>query len=296
MISTLPFGRTGHASSRIIFGAAGLGRATPEQGAATLQVLLDRGINHIDTSLNYHDSEPRVGEWMKEHRSRFFLATKTASRKYDDAKRDLESSLQRLCVDYVDSWQFHNLIDNQEWEAAFAPDGVLKAAIEAREQGLVRHIGVTGHGFDAPVMHRRSLERFDFDSVLVPCNYVMMQDARYAADFGALLELARERHVAVQLIKAAARRPWGDRPRTRRSWYEPLEDPRAIELAVRWVLQFPDVFVINPSDVTLLPLILDAVDKPLTTPSMAEMEQLVRGFEIEPVFEGNRMLTPPQHA
>ncbi len=200
MIDTAAFGRTGHQSTRVVFGAAALGSMRQERADEVLAVLLERGVNHLDTASSYGDSELRIGPWMASHRDRFFLATKTGERTGDGARAELERSLERLQVDHVDLIQLHNLAKDDEWEVAMGPGGALEAAIEAREQGLTRFIGVTGHGLGIAATHVRSLRRFDFDSVLLPFSYVLMQNPAYAADFEALLSLCRERNVAVQTI------------------------------------------------------------------------------------------------
>jgi aryl-alcohol dehydrogenase-like predicted oxidoreductase len=156
---------------------------------------------------------------MEKHRGDFFIATKTRRRTYQGAWDDLQRSLDRLRVDYVDLWQMHSLTSPAGWERAMGPGGTLEAFVEARDKGLVRFLGVTGHGLKAPAMHIRSLERFDFDTVLVPHNYSSMQNPRYAADLTALVTLCRERHVAVQTIKSIARRPWEGRPKTYNTYF-----------------------------------------------------------------------------
>ncbi len=187
-------------------------------------------------------------------RGRFFVATKTDARDYKGAKEELHRSLDRLGVDHVDLLQLHNLVDVIEWESALREDGALEAAVEAREEGLVRFIGVTGHGLSIPAMHRRSLARFPFDSVLLPYNFRQMQDERYAAEFEALAAICAEDGVAVQTIKSIALAPWDGRPQTASTWYEPLTDPADISLAVHWVLGREGVFLNTVGDVKLLPL------------------------------------------
>src|SRR5438093_4936340 len=173
MIAKAEFGRTGHKSTRVIFGAAALGSVSQKVADETLDVLLEHGVNHIDTAASYGDAELRIAPWLKgAGRERFFVATKTGRRTYAEARDEIRRSLERLCTDHVDLIQLHNLVDQAEWETAFAPDGALCASVEARDAGLVRFIGVTGHGLQAPAQHRRSLERFPFDSVLFPYNYV----------------------------------------------------------------------------------------------------------------------------
>src|SRR6201990_3580356 len=216
MIDRAPFGGTGHESSRVIFGAAALGDVSKADADRTLEVLLEHGINHIDVAADYGDAELRIATWRREHE--FFVATKTAKRTYREAREQIRRSLDRLGVDHVDSIQLHNLVDVIEWDIALSADGALEAAIEAREEGLVRFIGVTGHGLSVPEVHRRSLERFAFDSVLCPYNYVQMQDPRYARTWTGLAEVCAERDVALQTIKSLARRRWDGRESTAATW------------------------------------------------------------------------------
>jgi predicted aldo/keto reductase-like oxidoreductase len=288
MIEKHPFGRTGHQSTRTIFGAAAFSRVTQEEADRTIELLLERGVNHIDTAASYGDSELRIGPWMDRHRGDFFLATKTGERTYQAAKEQIHRSLERLRVDRVDLIQLHNLVDPGEWETAMGPGGALEAAVEAREQGLVRHIGVTGHGVTIAAMHRRSLERFDFDSILLPYNYPMMQNSQYAADFEAVVAICRERDVAVQTIKAITLAPWVERPPDAPTWYEPLREPADIDTAVAWVLGRPGVFLNTAGDIHLLPLVLDAAaraaERAGQRPSDAEMEELVERRSMAPLF------------
>jgi len=284
MIDRQLFGRTGHMSTRTVFGAAALGRVTQAEADRTLEVLLEYGVNHIDTAASYGDSELRIGPWMDRRRGDFFLATKTGERTYQEAREQLHRSLERLRISSVDLLQLHNLVAPEEWEVAMGEDGALEAAIEAREEGLVRFIGVTGHGVLAPAMHRRSLERFDFDSVLLPYNYVMMQNAQYADDFEALMTLCQERGVAVQTIKSLARGPWGDKPRTRTTWYEPLEEQEDIDKAVHRVLGRSNLFLNTSGDIHLLPKVLDAASRFHRAPSEEEMEALVARLQMKPLF------------
>jgi aryl-alcohol dehydrogenase-like predicted oxidoreductase len=291
-METLAFGRTGHESSRVIFGAAALGAMRQEKADQILQLLLDHGVNHIDTAASYGDSELRVGPWMERHRDRFFLATKTGDRTADGAQASVRRSLERLRVERVDLIQLHNLVDEREWETALGPGGALEALVEARARGQVRFIGVTGHGTRAPEMHRRSLERFPFDSVLVPYNFTMLGNAEYASDLETLLALCRQRGVAVQTIKSVARRRWPEaRPEARQgegqrrfSWYEPLTDPDAIARAVQFALGRPGLFLNSSSDATLLPQILEAASQPARVPSSAALVEDVRRYAIEPLF------------
>ncbi|HEX2036829.1 MAG TPA: aldo/keto reductase [Chloroflexota bacterium] len=284
MISTQPFGRTGHQSTRTIFGAAALSRVSQADADRTMDLLLRFGVNHIDTAASYGDSELRLGPWMERHRQDFFLATKTGERSYQAARDQIRRSLERLRVSQVDLIQLHNLVDPQEWETALAPGGALEAAVEAREQGLVRFIGVTGHGLTVAQMHRRALERFDFDSVLLPYNFPMMKNPQYAADFEALFAVCQERNVAVQTIKAVTQAPWGERPRTAATWYEPLRNQADIDLAVHWVLGRPGTFLNTVGDIEVLPMVLDAASRFQSRPSDEQLERLVTERAMEPLF------------
>jgi diketogulonate reductase-like aldo/keto reductase len=279
------FGRTGHASSRIIFGGWALNMATQAEANHVLNMLVEYGVNHIDTAPMYGNSEKCIGSWMKQHRNDFFLATKTRKRTYKEAWEGLQRSLSRLRVDYIDLWQLHGLTNPAGWEKAMGPGGVLEALVEARDKGLVRFLGVTGHGNNVPAMHKRSLERFDFDAVLLPYNYSLMQNPRYAADFNELVELCRKGNVAVQTTKSIARRPWESHPKTYNTYfYEPLETQEAIDKSVHWSLGLQDSFLITAGDMRLLPKVLDAANRFEMRPSDAEMRAIVDKFGIKQIF------------
>ncbi len=278
------FGRTGHKSSRTIFGAAALSQVTQEAADRTLEVLLRHGINHIDTAASYGDAELRIAPWLKREPKRFFLATKTDERTAKRAREELHRSLDRLGVDHVDLWQLHNLADPIEWDIALSPGGVIEVAVEARDQGLIKWIGVTGHGAQIAANHRRSLDRFDFDSVLLPYNFVTMQLPYYAENFEALARTCTERNVAMQTIKSIAAKPWRGREHTRTTWYEPLAAQADIDLAVWWVLGRPGIFLNTAGDIDLLPRVLDAAERFETRPTDAEMTQLLERTRSEPLF------------
>jgi aryl-alcohol dehydrogenase-like predicted oxidoreductase len=292
MIGKLAFGKTGHESSRVIYGAAGLGRASPEDVDRTLEVLFEYGINHIDVAASYAggESEKRVGVWMREHRDKFFLATKTGKRTYAEAKADFQGSLERLQVESVDLIQMHNLTAPDEWETAMGPGGALEALLEAQENGQTHFVGVTGHGFTAPAMHLKSLGRFDTASVLLPYNFPLYSVPQYGEDFERLVSVCQEKSVAIQCIKSIARRPWpGERTRT--TWYEPLEEQADIDRAVAWVLADPRVFLVTASDVRLLPRILQAASQTAPRPSDVKMQELVEARAMELIFEGRQSLS-----
>lgn len=285
MIPRAPFGRTGHISPRTLFGAAALSRVSQDEADRALELLLSRGVDHIDTAASYGESELRIAPWIARYgRDRFFVATKTGKRTYAEARDEIRRSLARLGTDHVDLIQLHNLVADDEWERAFAPDGALRAAVEARDAGLARFIGVTGHGVNAPRQHRRSLERFPFDSVLFPYNVTQMR-GQYAADAERLVAHCEERDVAMQTIKSITLGPWlAERPATPTTWYEPLTEQRDIDLAVRWVLSRPGLFLNTVGDLGLLPKVLDAASRGGPKPSDAEMAELVERRAMTPFF------------
>jgi aryl-alcohol dehydrogenase-like predicted oxidoreductase len=268
----------------VIFGAAALGTMRQAKADALLELLLEFGVNHLDTAAAYGDSELRLGPWLERHRDRFFLATKTGERTAAGARASLERSRERLRADVIDLIQLHNLVDEADWQAALGPGGALEALVEARERGQVRFLGVTGHGTRAAAMHRRSLERFPFDSVLLPYNFTMLAQPDYAADVEALLALCRARGVAVQTIKAIARRRWPDGAERRHSWYEPITEPEAIRRAVHFVLARPGLFLNSSSDATLLRSVLEAASARVEPPAPRALEADVARLGLRPLF------------
>ncbi len=285
MIPSAPFGSTGHESRRTIFGAAALGKVTEPEADRALDLVLRYDLNHLDTAASYGDSELHIAPWLKrEGRERFFLATKTGKRTYAEARDEIRSSLERLGTDHVDLIQLHNLVAEDEWETAFSKDGALRAATEARDAGLVRFIGVTGHGITVARQHRRSLERFPFDSVLLPYNFTQMRGP-YADEAEALIALCESRGIAIQTIKAITLGPWqGERPATPTTWYEPLTEQEDIDLAVRWVLSRPGLFLNTVGDLGLLPKVLAAASRGGQKPGDDQMAELVARREMTPFF------------
>ena len=287
MIEFLPFGRTGHISSRVIFGAAALGGMGQDRADQTLEVVLDAGINHLDTAASYGESELRLRPFLDDHRAEFFLATKTDGRTGSAARRQLERSLERLGVDHVDLIQLHNLVEPAEWDVAHGPGGAVEALAQARDEGLVRFIGVTGHGLRIADMHRRSLDRFPFDSVLLPYNHLVMQDPAYRVSFDALVERCEVAGVAVQTIKSIARRRWVEgSTEPHFAWYQPLPTGEALDRAVGFVLGRPPLFLNTSSDATLLPATVTAASRRPVVPSAEAMQADVEAFAMTPLFDG----------
>jgi aryl-alcohol dehydrogenase-like predicted oxidoreductase len=285
MIEKINFGRSGHSSTRALLGAAAFWATTQQETDAALDLAFKYGVNHVDVAASYGEAELRLGDWIGRHGRDFFLATKTGERSAAGARAEIQRSLARLQVEQVDLLQLHNLVDPQEWETALGPGGALEAAVEAREKGWVRFIGVTGHGWTVAAMHRKALERFDFDSVLLPFSYVMMQNAQYRRDFEALLEVCRARNVAVQTIKSMVHSPWGDEPHTRATWYKPLEDQAAIERTVHWIFGHPGLFLNTAGDIHLLPKVLEAASNYQAPPSDEELQAQLELLGQRPLFE-----------
>ncbi len=287
MIDKKPFGRTGHDSTRVLFGAAALGSVTQAEADSTIDILMDYGVNHFDTAHSYGDAELRLGPWLEKNRDRVFLATKTEKRTYDGAWAELRQSLERMRVETIDLWQMHFLVDEKQWQTAMGPGGALEAFQEAREQGIVRYLGVTGHDLVVGQFHKRSLERFEFDSILLPYNYLLMQNPQYAADFEAVVAQAKARNTAVQTIKSIAQRPWREGEQNRNTWYKPLEDQAEIDTAVHWVLGNPDVFLNSAGDITILPRVLDAASRFDSAAPRAALETTLAALltsKLEPIF------------
>ena len=280
----MAFGKTGHISTHAIFGSVCLRRLGQDEADRILDLLFEYGINHIDTAPGYGDAELRVGAWMKHHREKFFLATKTNQPTYPAAREQFYQSLERLQVDHVDLLQLHNLTDEARKEIIMGPGGALEWLIEAKEKGFARFIGITGHGMLTPAMHRDSLSRFHFDTVLLPCNYPLMQHPYYAENFNKLIDYCKEKSIAVQIIKSIARGLWGEKERTHINWYEPLTDETAVIRAVHYMMGWPDVFIITAGDVQALPMMLKAAADYRRPPDNDEMQQTVEAMEMKPIF------------
>ena len=284
MIPIQPFGRTGHESTRLLFGAAALGNVSQDEADQTMELIREHGINHIDTAASYGDAELRLGPWMETHRDEFFLATKTGERTRAEAYNEIQRSLERLRTDQIDLIQLHNLVDEEEWRTAFSPGGALEGVVEAKDDGLVRFIGVTGHGVTVAAQHLLSLQEYPFDSVLLPYNFAMSRDERYIADFEELFAVCVERGAAIQTIKSITRGPWGDRQPSANTWYEPLTDQDAIDTAVGWVLGREGVFLNTVGDINILPKVIDAAERFSERPNDEQMRGLEAAFGLQPLF------------
>ncbi len=284
-IPQAPFGRTGHLSGRALLGAAAFWDRDAQTVEQTLDMAVARGVNHIDTAASYGKAEERLGPWLERNRKSVFLATKTEERTYDGARKELRRSLELMRVESVDLWQMHFLSTEEEWQTAMGPGGALEAFIEARKEGLVKWLGVTSHGLIAPRMHLKSLERFDFDSVLLPWNWALSRNTAYAEEFRKLHKICRERNTAFQLIKTACHRPWREgEEKTRTTWYKPLENQEDLDASIRWAMGVEGSFINTSGDAELLPKVLSAVAGFTVQPSDTEMIRRAESGGWEPLF------------
>ncbi|SDT42255.1 aldo/keto reductase [Microlunatus soli] len=285
MIPTLDFGRTGHTSTRIIFGAAALSDVTQEEADRTLELVRRHGITHIDTAASYGAAEERLGPFIEQHRDDYFLASKTGDRTREDAYASIRRSLERMRTDHLDLIQLHNLVDEDERQTALGAGGALEACVQARDEGLVKHIGITGHGVTVAAQHLKSLQVFDFDSVLLPYNFPMTRNQAYIDDWEALYDYCQQHRIAVQTIKAITKAPWqDDKDHFAATWYEPLQDQQAIDTAVSWVLGRPGIFLNTVGDIHILPKVLDAAERFTARPDDDAMSDLERVWGMEPLF------------
>lgn len=260
-------GRTRQMSTVVAFGSAGVGRVDQAVADRAIQTALDFGVNHIDVAPSYGDAELRLKPWMPRIRNKIFLGCKTKQRPRDAAKGELHRSLERLGTDRLDLYQLHAVCKAHELDECTAKGGALEALIEARDEGLVRWLGITGHSHDAPATHLEALRRFPFDTVMFPLNFVLWAIPEYRRDTSRLLDYCRQKDVGVHIIKTLAKDPWGDRPKTHTTWYEPFTDQAIIDQAVAFVLSQPVTTLCSVGDVTVLPKFLAAADRyrPLTS-------------------------------
>lgn len=254
-------GRTGHLSSVVTFGTAGIGKVDQATADLAIQLVLDRGVNHFDVAPRYGEAEVRLRPWMSSIRNRIFLGCKTAQRTRDAARADLERSLERLGADRLDLYQLHAVGKLHELDECTAKGGALETLVETRASGMTRWLGITGHTHDAPRTHLEALRRFDFDTVMFPLNFVLWSNPQYRRDTEALLDYCRRRDVGVHIIKTVAKDPWGDRPKTHATWYEPFADQETIDRAVAFVLSQPIATLTSVGDVTVLPKVLSAAER-----------------------------------
>lgn len=278
------FGRTGHMSTLAIFGAAALSEVSQQEADRVMEMIIEAGINHIDVAPSYGQAEQRIGPWMPRERERFFLGCKTMERTKDGAWNELQGSLKRLQTEQFDLYQLHAITSMEELDACTMAGGALEAAIEARQQGLTRHIGITGHGIDAPAIYIEALKRFDFDSVLFPLNFVQMSDPAFRKDAETLIALCKEKDVGTMLIKTVTKGPWGEKQKTATTWYEPFDKLEEIQQAVNFALSYEVTGLCTAGDIKILPMVLEAC-RNFVPMSQSEREAMIQsGQQFEPLF------------
>ena len=283
-METRIFGRTGHASTVAIYGAAAFWQISQEKANAVMESVMAAGINHIDVAPSYGQAEERLGPFLEGRADQFFIGCKTMERSKEGAAAEMRRSLQRLHLDHFDLYQFHAVTRLEELDEIFRPGGALEAVLEARQQGLLRFIGITGHGVDAPAIYREALRRFDFDSVLFPLNFVQYANPYYRTEAELLLEECQQRNVGTMIIKSITKGPWSERTRTHNTWYEPFADPQMIQKAVNFALSQKVTGLCTAGDVSVLPLVIQACEN-FTPLSQAEQEALVASARhYEPLF------------
>lgn len=277
-------GRTGHKSTVAIFGAASFWEVTQAEADEVMEQVISAGVNHIDVAPSYGLAEERLGPWLARERDRFFLGCKTMERTREGAATELQRSLERLQVDMFDLYQLHAVTSLEELDQATGPGGALEAIHDARAEGLTHFIGLTSHGVDAPAVLLEALRRFDFDSVLFPLNFVLYANPIYRRNAEELLRQCRARAVGTMIIKAIAKGPWGDRPKTYNTWYEPFDDAAHIQQAVNFALSQDVTGLCTVGDVTLLPLFLEACER-FTPMNAAQQEAMIAtAANYEPLF------------
>jgi predicted aldo/keto reductase-like oxidoreductase len=256
-------GRLGYQSSVVMFGAASLGNVTQEEAEASISFALQHGVNHFDTAASYGDAELRMGPTISQIRNDIFLATKTGQRSKKEAKEEIYRSLERMQVDSIDLLQLHAVGSMEELDRCTEKGGALEAAVEAKDEGIIKEIGITGHGHQAPDVHLEALRRFPFATVLLPLNYYMYSLPEYRASFDALMEEANKQKAAVRVIKAIAKAPWVEgQKRPYATWYEPFDQQEIIDACVHFVLSFPGLSgFASAGDIHLFPKIVDAVER-----------------------------------
>ena len=277
-------GRTGHMSSVVIFGTAAFWAIEQDEANAALDLAAARGVNHIDVAPQYGLAEERLGPWLEHRRDQFFVGCKTLERTKEGAWADLRRSLERLRLKALDLYQLHSVGTFEELDKAFAPGGAIETLREARDKGLTRYLGITGHGIQTPAVHAAALERFDFDTVMFPINPPLYGNPDYRRDAERLLKMAAERNVGVMIIKSIARGPWGEQAKAYNSWYQPFDDAQTIEQWVRFALSQPVTAIASAADVHLLPMIFQSGER-FQPMSADDQSRLIReAAKLEPLF------------
>jgi len=291
-MQTRRLGRTGHKSTLAIFGSFALGNISQIEADAFMEGVIDAGVNHIDVAPSYGRAEERLEPTLAKARDRFFLGCKTSKRTKEEAWTEMQRSLELLQVDNFDLYQLHAVTTMEKLDQVTQPGGALEAVLEARQQGLTRFIGITGHGMEAPGVFLEALKRFEFDTVLFALNFVLFADPEYRRQAEELLRQCRQRDVGVMIIKSIAKGIWGEWPRDRNTWYQPFEEPEMIQKAVDFALSQDVTGLITAGDTVLFPKVVAACER-FSPMSLADQETLIaEGSNYELIFDGPQPLFP----
>jgi aryl-alcohol dehydrogenase-like predicted oxidoreductase len=284
-MQTRRFGRTNHQSTIAIFGSAAFYEISQSEADKSMETVIAAGVNHIDVAPGYGQAEERLGPWMPQLRDRFFLGCKTGERQKNGASEEMRRSLEQLRVDKFDLFQLHGITSMEELDQVTASGGALEAIIDARAEGLTDYIGITGHGNDAPAVFLEALDRFDFDTVLFPINFIQYANVEYRKYSEELLRQCRQKDVGVMIIKAIAKLPWGERKRTYNTWYEPFDEPSQIQRSVNFALSQNITGLCTSADVHILPNFLDACEQFEPMDANQQEELIATAGEYETIFE-----------
>ncbi len=283
-METRRFGRTGHMSTVAIFGAAAFWEISQEDADKVMEQIIEAGINHIDVAPGYNQAERRIGPWMPRERGRFFLGCKTQERTKEGAWKELQESLTRLQTKAFDLYQFHAITTMEELDAITMKGGALEAFVEARREGLINFIGITGHGVNAPQIYLEALRRFDFDSILFPLNFVQMRNPEYRKYAEELIAECRAKDVGTMVIKTITKAPWGERQHTANTWYEPFDKMDEIQKGVNFALSYGVTGLCTAGDTRILPMVIQACEG-FTRLNRDEIEEMIKsGEQYEPLF------------
>lgn len=279
-MDTRHLGKTGERLSVIGFGGMVVNGVEPDEAASLVTQAIDRGINYFDVAPTYGNAEERLGPALAPYRSSVFLACKTRERTAQGAREELNRSLDRLRTDRFDLYQLHAVSTMPEVEQILAPGGAIEAFIEAREQGIVRHIGFSSHNDDAAAA---LLQRFPFDTMLFPFNWVSW----YQGGFGPrAMAAAKRAGVAVLALKALAKRALreGEERAWPKCWYVPVDDPAEAQMALNWTLSLDVTAAVSPSHAELLWWMCDAADRYCALSDDEQKQVAARSVGLEPLF------------
>jgi len=279
-------GRTKHKSSIIALGGASLRPETRKESKEFIKYAFDHGINHVDIAPTYGSGEAEniLGDWVKEYRSNIFLACKTNKRTKDEASEELYRSLKRMQTDHFDLYQLHGLDDPKELELVLSEEGAMKSILEAKENGLLKYVGITSHN---PENIMRALKKFDFDTVLLPINYVLKAHPEPKTDYEPVLSIAKKRNLGVIAMKSVAKGPWTCEERGYRCWYQPFDTQKEVDEALHFTLSQYVTTAASCSDIRIAKMVIDAAER--FTP-MNEEEQnilLKKAADYKPLFPRN---------